>query len=127
MNTIRKWTFAASVLAILLTACSGVTARREVLLPAIRTAWGSVRIGVEREVAAQHHPTGAAELAKADEALAAGVAARVMAVDWLLLEQLADADIERRTAAGEVSAGVAVSLRERITQLNAARKSYAQR
>lgn len=118
-----KWT----LLVLLLTACAGTKARSEVLLPAIRTAWESVRVGVEREVAAQHHPTGATELAKADEALDAGVAARVVAVDWLLLEQLADADIERRTAAGEVSAGVAVSLRERITQLNAARKAYAQR
>lgn len=125
MNTIRKWTFAASVLAIVLAAaCIGTRARQHVLLPTMQTSWESIRVEVEREVAAQHHPTGEVQLAAADAALEAGDPIAVATVDWDLLDRLAAADAVRRKAAGLIGPGVVLSLAERRARFAEAVASF---
>lgn len=110
MNPFR---IAGAVAVILAAACMGTRARQSVMLPSLQTAWASIRVEVEREVVAQPSPRGETQLAAADEAVNAGDAVKMLAVDWLFLNQLAENDAKRRSAAGEIGPGVVVSLAER--------------
>lgn len=123
----RRWPlllFPIACLALLLS-CAGNAARQDVLLPAMRTAWTTMRTEVAREVAATSSSTGAAAAAAADAALAIGTPAAVAAVDWPTIEQLDEGDITRRAKAGEIGPGVAASLRERAAQFRQNRLTYA--
>lgn len=110
MNLFR---FAGAIAVILAAACIGARARQDALLPSLQTAWASIRVEVEHEIAAQPSPRGETQLAAADEAVDAGDAVKMLAVDWLFLNQLAENDATRRAAIGEIGPGVAVSLAER--------------
>lgn len=110
MNPFR---IAGAVAVLLAAACIGARARQSVMLPSLQTAWASIRVEVEREVASQQSPQGETQLATADEAVEAGDAVKMLAVDWLLLNQLAENDATRRAATGEIGPGVVVSLAER--------------
>lgn len=110
MNPLR---IAGAVAVILAAACMGVRARQSILLPSVQTAWASIRVEVEREVEAQPSPSGAVQLAAADAAIGDGDAVKMLAVDWVALNRLAEADAKRRAATGEIGPGVVVSLAER--------------
>lgn len=116
--------FAGAVAVILAAACIGARARQRVMLPSLQTAWASIRVEVEHEVAAQHHPTGEVQMAAADEALDAGDPIAVAKVDWTLLDQLAAADAVRRKAAGLIGPGVVLSLAERRARFAEAVASF---
>lgn len=106
-----------------LVSCSGLSARQEALLPALRLAWPSVeadvRTGIEESVLALRLVPPAAEDQRASvsrlaDALAAGNPAAVASVAWAPLAESAEFGITRRIARNEISTGVAGSLRERL-------------
>lgn len=121
MNPFR---IAGAVAVILAAACIGTRARQSVLLPAVQTAWASIRVEVEHEIAAQPNPAGAVQLAAADEAIDSGDAVKMLAVDWVALNRLAENDATRRAAIGEIGPGVVVSLAERRRSFAEAVASY---
>lgn len=121
-TTVQRWPLL--LFALLLAACTGTAARQHALLPAMRTAWQSIRVDVLREAAIEQHATGAAVVAAADEALAIGDPIKVAAVDWPTADMLAQADIDSRVAAGAIGSGVAASLHERLARFTDARLTY---
>ncbi len=114
-------------LLVFATACAGSAARQHVLIPSMRTSWESIRVAVLREAAAQQHATGAASVAAADEALAAGDPVKIASVDWPVLDLLAEADTARRVVAGAIGPGVAESLRGRLADFAESRALYLTR
>ena len=104
-------------------ACAGVAARDEALLPAMRLAWPPIAELVERGTANRIDGAQVPVLAAAREmtaALDSGDRERVAAVDWPILRFAAAEGIKRRIEAGEIGPGVAESLAERILQFDAA-------
>lgn len=124
-NRIASWVFVA-LLPFLGTcsSCAGAAARERTLLPAMQTAWQSIRVAVERQVGTMDDLTQKAALAAADAALQTGDVVAVASVPWQLLEDAHEADVVRRIAAGEIGPGVAGSLSERLAQFRAARTTY---
>ena len=112
------------LLVLLVAACTGNAARQHALLPTLRTSWTSIRVEVLREADVVQHATGAAVVAAADEALAAGDPIKVAAVDWPTAEQLAADDVDRRVAAGLIGPGVGGSLRERHARFTEQRLTF---
>ena len=117
-----------SLFVLLLTACSGITARQEALLPAMRLAWANVAEDVQLGIAsglatARLTQPQAAQLverkALMTDGLASGDPLMVDNAMWsAMLKPEALEGIETRKARGEVSEGVAVSLRERVAQFD---------
>lgn len=113
--------------ALLIAACAGTAARQKVLLPSLRNAWPPIRVQVEREaVASEIADVVAVVVTAANSALAVGDPALVGAVDWPLLERLADGDVQRRQEEGAITEGVATSLRERLVQFHSALVTYSE-
>jgi hypothetical protein len=123
----------AILVLLVLTACAGLTARQEVLLPALQMAWPgvseSVTAGIEsgRTTERLTDPE-AAMLAGARDAtsvaLDSGDAAALAVVPWLPLRDEANAGIAHRIAEGEISTGVGESLKERVRQFTEARATF---
>lgn len=111
----------ACIVGLLLASCLGTAARQSTLLPALHTAWQNMREQVAREVVAAGSIEASGDIMAADAALAAGDQTQVASVNWTRLEQLAVADIERRTASGDLSAPAAAILGERVRQFREAR------
>jgi len=117
-----------ALLLTLLTACAGTRARDNVLLPAMQLAWPGVAKDVEHGVV-DGEQQGDLNAASADvlragaasmgAALEVGDRFEVLAVDWASLRGMALRGIVVRVARGEIGAGVAGSLRERVAQFNA--------
>jgi hypothetical protein len=121
LRTLQNVCLALAALA--LAACSGLTARQEALLPAMRLAWQGVSAdvsrGIEESALAQRiEPTAAdaqrAAVTKLGEALASGSPVAVASVAWAPLAESGEFGLQRRVALGELSTGVAGSLRERL-------------
>jgi len=112
------------LLPALLSACAGSLARSHTLLPAMREAWPEIRMQVESEAAAAGEGLAAPAIAAADAALQADDPLQFAAVDWPLLDMLAEGDVVRRLAAGSIAPGVAASLRERLARFLEARRTY---
>ena len=121
MRTLKNVMMAGLMLA--LAACSGLSARQEALLPAMRLAWQGVetdvRAGIEESVLAQRvTPTVAdaqrADVAKLGDGLTAGNPATVATVAWAPLAESANFGLDKRVERNEISTGVAGSLRERL-------------
>lgn len=91
-------------------ACSGVTARENVLLPAMRLAWPQVQAD------AMVAPTAAetAQIEAMTRALATGTVAAVKAVHWPQIQTAATRGIDKQVQDGQISEGVSGSLRERL-------------
>ena len=128
--------FAATLLPILLmSACAGVTARNEVLLPAMYAAYtdgepynGSgiyfdIRRGISAKTRSALDQRELRLLADdMGDALKKGDVARVVRIDWSRLRALALIGIGARVAAGEIGEGVALSYVERVTLFSASFK-----
>lgn len=108
--------------ALALVACAGITARQDVLLPAISGAWPAVRAE-----AVLGDPKVEPSAAAADAALASGDKTKIAAVGWSALQMAAQAGVAAKVTAGTVSAGVAESLRERQRQFFGGIKVYLER
>lgn len=113
-----------SAVLFLVACCTGTAAREQLLLPAIAGSWGKVRPMVERELERTPDAEAAAALVDVDAAVKVGPPSRLAAVQWPRLEQLAEADIDRRLAAGEIGPGVAKSLRGLLADLAESRAVY---
>lgn len=102
---------AVLLLALVLSACAGTKAREYVLIPAMEVAWPPIA-----EAALREDPAAPVDLMA--EALAARDRIALSRVDWPWLMLLAERDIARREAAGEIGPSAANLLRERILQFN---------
>jgi hypothetical protein len=121
----RVWSLSALFfLSCLAAACFGTAARDNLLLPSMGGSWSKVRPMVERELARVPNAEAAAAVVEVDKAIDTGPPARLAAVRWPLLEQLAEDDIARRLAAGEIGPGVATSLRGLLADLAESRAQY---
>lgn len=109
---------------LVLVACAGAIAREEVQLPSMRMAWSNVRAQVADQLLHAPDAAATATLAAADQALDTGDATAIAAVDWETIEAAAEVSIRRREKALEIGPAVAESLRERLRQFAAARKTY---
>jgi len=98
----------------MIAACAGSTARKKALVPAVQSAW----TGIAKD-ASGHDPT---ELATFDAAIKSGDIAALKTVTqlWPGIQASALSGIDARVTAGEISEGVALSLRERIKNFNEA-------
>jgi hypothetical protein len=118
MKTKVAVTFAA--LAVLfLSACAGVKAREEVLMPRMAEAFARIEPEVERGMVARSLPAPEVEgvrdlVRRVREALGSGNRAELMPLDWPRLRDLAQAGIMDRVGAGEIDVGVAAGKIERL-------------
>lgn len=104
----------AALAVLILTACAGVKARENVLMPAMSQAYStSIQPMVQRGAELPGVDSSAVEAADVAmvEALDSGERERVAAVDWSLLRAAAEGDVSARLQAGEIGPGVAASLR----------------
>jgi len=109
---------AIAALTVLVAAgCSGVYARQDVLLPAMQQVWPSLREQAARAGAGDAAVESA--LQQADTAVATGVGLHLVA--WQQIDDLVLLDIQQRVMGGAISAGVALSQQERLTQFQRAR------
>ncbi len=127
---LKQWLVALFLFA----ACSGITARQRVLLPAMQMAWPSIRAEVDGGIAdgeAKQRLTTEqgdglrAAAAQASNAIETG--AGVAAVPWPALRVEAEAGVAARVAGGAVSPGVAASLLERQAQFWRSVATYVER
>ena len=125
---LTSWAFAASFLILgTCSSCAGAAARANVLLPAMQADWQSIRVAVDRQVATVDDLAQRQAVVAADAAMATGDPVAIAAVPWPLLDDAHEADVVRRIAAGEISPGVADSLRERLRQFAIARTTLTTR
>lgn len=108
----RSLSLAGFALAIL-ASCSGQAARDDALWPAARSAWPAVRVSVERGHETPPDAGTVSATEQIDDAVASGDRLLLRGVAWELVEAAAERGVARRIDAGEVSVGVATSLRER--------------
>lgn len=111
-------------LLVLLAACAGSHTRNEVHLPALQNAWDHIRVQVIRELALSPEPGAEAALVAADHALEKGDPILIATVRWPVLEELAEGDIRRRHAEGQLGPTVAAELRGRLADFAEARKLF---
>lgn len=100
---------AAAALLLIAAACSGVTARQQALLPAMRLAWGSIAAEVVAGNSELRVPVDDATVA-----LGAGDYAAIAAIDWPKMRAAAEASIAADVAASKVGPAVAKSLQARL-------------
>lgn len=110
-----------ALVALLASACTGVTARKALPL-SMGYAFPAVRQDVEAGVAAQNPPMSAAAVAGIEQdlnaiasALESGDRAALLTIDWPgTLRPLAEAGVMARAQAGEIVLGLAQSRLERV-------------
>jgi hypothetical protein len=122
---IRSAQWALAALFLFLAACTGVTARTA-LLPSMRHNWSLLRDSAAREIISAPSPESGPSLAAADQAIAAGSPAQVAAVEWPVVDALILADIDRRTAAGDLGPDGADSQRETLRLFALQRARFAE-
>jgi len=124
-------TFSGIVFASLVVmACAGLKARAGALIPAMRLAWPGIASDVAVGATALPEPEASSVLAgsaEMSEALRAGARERVLAVDWPSLRRTATGGIAIRLSRGEVGTGVALSLRNRVVEFDAAFRKLGER
>lgn len=108
-------------------ACAGLKARENVLLPTMRQTWPSIKLLAQRgagEFAEAPRVLLVLEIAEMSDLMEAPIDSNTITklrqVDWPLLRVAADLGVSARETAAEIGPGVAVSLRERIVQFDAA-------
>ena len=112
----------ATLLALFaLAACSGITARNEVMLPSMRDLWVDVRTWAQRGGAAD--PEVAPAIARMDAGLESGDRTAIAAAGWPVLQGAALADIAARVAAPagdslKIGPTVAETLRESVRRFD---------
>lgn len=108
---------------LVLAACSGLSARQEALLPAMRLAWPGVETDVrnglyeaalDQSLESFDSAMKRLELDRLGEGLAEGNPAVIGSVAWSPLEEIGNFGLTQRVSRNEISAGVADSLRERL-------------
>jgi hypothetical protein len=124
-NSIRTALALALALAVSCCAssCTAPTARSRVLWPAVVQAWPAVKEDVARGTMfdpALRTPELDAAVVAVDAAVSADDRHAVRGVDAALLERVALVGVHQRMQAGEVSAGVAASLSERVAKFREA-------
>ena len=126
----------AAALLLLFAACSGMTARQQVLLPALRAAWSDmlddVNAGIESHLMAGTIVQAAADgLRNArDEmtaALASGDPDLIRSKPWPALKAEALSGIDAELASHAIGPDVAPSLRMRVTRFDAGLAKYLDR
>lgn len=124
------------VAALAMAACSGLSARQEALLPAMKLAWQGVSAdvgrGVEESATAQRIAPEVAAAQRADvekmtAALDAGSAIEVAKVAWPPLKESAEFGLAQRVSRGEISTGVSGSLTERLKNFGESLKVFLER
>lgn len=113
----------AVITLILAAACAGTAARANVLLPAMRAAWPSIKQQAEQQALPAQVPI----VEAMDAAIQIGTEAALAGADWPTVRSLAFARIQARAAAGEIGAGVAASLNERVTQFGRGIEAFTSR
>ena len=109
-------------------ACAGTSARMNVMLPAISQSWAHIRVQCMREAdAAGAHDAARPIVAAADAAVASGDVVAIVAVDWPVLDALAEGDVVRRLASQAIGPITAESLRGRLAEFIEARALYTRR
>lgn len=109
---------------LLLPACAGNRARDHALWPTIVSTWPAVRAEIERGAESPMPATMMVATQQIDDAVSADDWKQLSGVRWDLLEPVALQGIEARVNAGEVSEGVATSLRERVAQFSDAIQEF---
>jgi len=106
---------------LVLAACAGVTARNEVLLPAMEVAWVGVKADVEYGIDIlvlqgdiEMANDARSALAEFDDVFMTGDRERLPATQWPALADLAAQGIQMRVVIGEIGPGVAESKMERL-------------
>lgn len=117
MKTLK--TLAAMAALLLTLACAGVSARENVLMPAMSKAFATVVApAVDRGATEAGVDLGDAVQVFQD-ALDSGDREQVRVLDWSGLRALALSGIQARVDAGEIGPGVARSLLETVNQFDA--------
>lgn len=112
---------------VLLTACGGGCASqkaREATFPQFKQAWQLLRVHVEREAEAIQDPNAGTMVADADAAMEEPTLAKMSIVAWGSLEDLANADIDRREAAQKIGKGLAGIQRRTVIKFHGYRVAY---
>lgn len=121
-NRTTKWALVAlfAFLASCGGGCAGSAARTNVLLPAMQKAWTGIR---EQAVRSAGSETEA--IRHADAAVATPTPASWAIVDWPAIDALVTSDIDTRLQFGQIGPTVAKILRDRLTEFQKARESFA--
>ena len=120
----------AVITALLLSsACAGLTAREEVLMPAMKISWQAISKNVEQgieaalataDITAVEAAGIRSEIIAMDSALASGDPLRVADVNWHRLRRIAEQGIEARRQANEIGYTVAKILKDRLQKFHEA-------
>jgi len=122
-------TIAVTAALMLSSACAGIQARENVLMPAMKVSWIAISKNVEQGISqmlstADIDATEAAglrsEIIAMDSALATGEPLRVADVNWHRLHQVAKVGIQARRDAGEIGYTVAKLLNDRLAKFHEA-------
>ena len=122
-------TMAVLTALLLSSACAGLKAREEILMPAMKIAWRAISKNVEQGIEASLATADIdavlaagirSEIIAMDSALASGDPLRVADVNWHRLKRMAEAGINARRASGEIGYGVAQILLERLKKFHEA-------
>ncbi len=105
------------IMCLLLTSCLAARVEDKTLLPAVQSAWPGVRADIEMDPA---EAVSDADLAFATAAIVAGDRTGIRAIAWAPMDASASAGIAFRVSSGEIGAGVAQSLNERLIQFRSA-------
>lgn len=107
---------------VLFVACSGITARQKTLLPAMQIAWPGVKQDLQRGL-----PPLTEQIDLLDSGVQSGDPAILVRVEWARLADSGGAGITARVDSGEISIGVAASLRERLRNFGESLTTYLAR
>lgn len=124
------------VVTLTMAACSGLSARQEALLPAMKLAWQGVSTDVSNgvnesltatRITAEVAAAQRADVSKMTAALDAGSAIEVAKVAWPPLKESAEFGLAQRVSRGEISTGVSGSLTERLKNFGESLKVFLER
>lgn len=125
-RTVTKFAVITFLLAALaagvFTACAGVAARDNGLMPAVQLAWPGVKEDLDIGIAAAGAPPQNVVEAEArlDTAIKAGDRPGVKLDDWRLIRGLVPMGVSDRLQKGVIGQAVAESLMERVIRFDAA-------
>lgn len=98
---------------MLLAACAGTRAKQNILVPQLQATWPEIRFDIER--AAPEDALTIEEIDEAEGYIMSGIRVQLRKIYWPDLEAAALSGIEEQLLSGELSEGVAVSLREQLS------------
>lgn len=115
--------------ALLFSSCAGMTARQEILMPAMKVAWIAISKNVEQGIEAALSTADIddveaagirSEIIAMDSALASGDPLRVADVNWHRLKRIAEQGIASRSSSGVIGWTVARILLDRLNKFHEA-------